>query len=112
MRLCADLYLQFARGNGVLPDETLAQALALACRRSVGPELLALTIWAYAERGDVDEARSWMPLLASRWDRAAQLRFPWLARWLDAWARLHACPDILSDASQASRIALSLPIAF
>jgi hypothetical protein len=87
------MHLGVAEGSLAIEEGELHDRMRKGLSMTAGRDLLLLCAWAYAARGDHDEARfSWRQAMQREGSQRLEIAMPKLAEWMIAYRQTH--PDI------------------
>ncbi len=93
----AEMHLCIADGTvpaGTLPDDELHTRMVKGLGMTAGRDLLLLCAWAYAQRGEHDDARfAWQHALEREGSQRLEVAMPKLAEWMTAYRAEHPSVD-------------------
>lgn len=89
----AQMHLGVAEGKLAIDETELHDRMRKGLSMTAGRDLLLLCAWAYAERGEHDEARfSWRQAMQREGSQRLEIAMPKLAEWMVAYKAAH--PDL------------------
>jgi hypothetical protein len=89
----AQMHLAVAEGKNELEADELHERMRKGLSMTAGADLLLLCAWAYAQRGEHDEAKfAWRQAKEREGSHRLDIAFPKLAAWMTEYRQAH--PDI------------------
>ena len=86
----AEMHLGIAEGKLGIDDAELHDRMRKGLSMTVGRDLLLLCAWAYAQRGELDEARfAWRQAMEREGNQRLEVAMPKLAAWMTEYKQAH-----------------------
>jgi hypothetical protein len=86
----AEMHLAIAEGKLAIDDAELHDRMRKGLSMTVGRDLLLLCAWAYAQRGEPDEARfAWRQAMEREGNQRLEVAMPKLAAWMAEYKTAH-----------------------
>jgi len=84
----AEMHLAIAEGKLEIDATELHDRMRKGLSMTAGRDLLLLCAWAYAQRGEPDEARfAWRQAMEREGNQRLEIAMPSLARWMEAYRK-------------------------
>lgn len=94
----AQMHLGVAEGKLALDDGELHDRMRKGLSMTAGRDLLLLCAWAYAQRGEHDEAKfSWRQAMQREGSQRLEVAMPKLAEWMVEYKKAHPDIDAVDD---------------
>lgn len=94
----AQMHLGVAEGKLNIDDGELHDRMRKGLSMTAGRDLLLLCAWAYAQRGEHDEARfSWRQAIQREGSQRLEIAMPKLAEWMLEYKQAHPDIDAVDD---------------